>query len=87
MVIATPFNKVGFQMNPSRADCERTIKDLPDVSVCAISILAAGYLKLNEAVDYLANLPNIKGVSVGVSKERHAIDTFRFLRQRLSNSR
>lgn len=85
-LIATQFNKVGFQMNPSRADYERTIRDVSGINLCAISILAAGYLKLNDAVNYLANFPNIKGVSVGVSKERHAIDTFRFLSQRFGNS-
>jgi hypothetical protein len=81
--IATPFNKVGFQMNPSRPDCERTLKDMPKPNVLAISILASGYIPTREAVEYVAALPNIKGVSVGVSKEKHAVETFKLLKETL----
>jgi hypothetical protein len=84
VVIAAPFNKVGFQMVPSREECEKALAGLPKPIVLAISILAAGYLKPEEAVDYIAGLPNIKGVAVGVSKERHANETFKLLRDRLS---
>jgi hypothetical protein len=49
----------------------------------AISVLAAGYLKPEEAIDYIAGLPNIKGIAVGVSKEKHAYETFRLLREKL----
>jgi hypothetical protein len=84
VVIAAPFNKVGFQMVPSREECEKALAGLPKPIVLAISILAAGYLRPEEAVDYIAGLPNIKGVAVGVSKERHANETFKLLRDRLS---
>ncbi|MEM2523072.1 MAG: hypothetical protein QXW82_08030 [Candidatus Bathyarchaeia archaeon] len=83
IVIAAPFNKVGFQMVPSREECEKALESLPKPNVLAISILAAGYLKPEEAVDYIAGLPNIKGVAVGVSKEKHAIETFKLLRKSL----
>lgn len=76
VVIAAPFNKVGFQMTPSLEECEKTLKTLPAPNVIAISILAAGYISPPEAADYLRALPNIKGVSIGVSKERHAKETF-----------
>ncbi|MEM3566187.1 MAG: hypothetical protein QXK18_04875 [Candidatus Bathyarchaeia archaeon] len=84
VVIAAPFNKVGFQMVPSKEECEKALESLPKPNVLAISILAAGYLKPEEAVDYIAGLPNIKGVAVGVSKEKHAIETFKLLEERLS---
>jgi len=84
VVVAAPFNKVGFQMVPSKEECEKALASLPKPNVLAISILAAGYLKPEEAVDYIAGLPNIKGVAVGVSKERHAIETFKLLKERLS---
>jgi hypothetical protein len=84
VVIAAPFNKVGFQMVPSREECEKALAGLPKPNVLAISILAAGYLKPEEAVDYIAGLPNIKGVAVGVSKEKHATETFKLLKDRLS---
>jgi hypothetical protein len=79
IIIATPFNKVGFQMNPSRTECEKALADLPEPNTIAMSILAAGYLKPPEAIDYIQSLSNLKGVVVGVSKEQHARETFKLL--------
>jgi hypothetical protein len=84
-LIATPFNKVGFQMNPSRADCERALQSVSELNVIAISILASGYLHPREAIEYIATLPRIEGVSVGVSKEKHALEIFQLLKQELSS--
>lgn len=81
IVIAAPFNKVGFQMNPSKEECEKTLVSLPEANVIAISVLAAGYLKPEEAIDYIASLPNIRGVAIGVSKELHAHETFKLFRK------
>jgi hypothetical protein len=83
VAIAAPFNKMGFQMTPSRIECEKVLELLPKPNVIAISILAAGYLRLEEAIEYLKNLPNIRGLAVGVSKERHAKETFKALRKEL----
>jgi hypothetical protein len=83
VVIATPFNAVGFQMNPSKEECEKALVDVGASSVIAMSILAAGYLKPSEAIDYIKNLPHLKGVVIGVSKENHACETFRFLTKEL----
>jgi len=79
IIIAAPFNKVGFQMNPSIKECEKALESIPEPAVIAISVLAAGYLPLGEAAEYVAKLPNIKGIAIGVSKENHAIETFRVL--------
>ena len=81
--IAAPFNKIGFQMNPSRAECERALAEVPESNVIAMSVLAAGYLKLPEAIEYIKTLSNLKGVAVGVSKEQHASETFRLIKERL----
>lgn len=80
IVIASSFNKVGFQMNPSRTQCEKALEILPEPIVIAISIFAAGYLEPLEAANYVATLPNIKGVAVGVSKESQAYETFKLMR-------
>ena len=82
VVIATPFNKVGFQMNPSREVCERALSELPDANVIAMSVLAAGYLKLPDAIEYVESLPNVGSVVIGISKENHAYETFKFVRER-----
>lgn len=83
IVILTPFNKVGFQMNPSREKCEESLKELRDANIIAMSILAAGYLNLEDAVQYIKQLHSIKSVVVGVSTMGHARETFSYLSQQL----
>jgi hypothetical protein len=83
IIIAAPFNKIGFQMVPSKEKCEEALAIMPKPNIVAISILAAGYLKPIEAIDYIASLPNIKGVAIGVSKEKHAKETFQLLKEKL----
>jgi hypothetical protein len=83
-VIATPFNKAGFQMNPSQAECEEALGSIADSKVIAMSVLAAGYIKPVDAFEYLRSLTNIAGVVVGVSKESQARETFRLIRQAYS---
>jgi hypothetical protein len=85
VVLVTAFNKLGFQMNPSRVECEKALECLHEANVVAMSVLAAGYLKPAEAVDYIADLPNINGLVVGVSKDHHARETFRFLQEKTKN--
>jgi hypothetical protein len=86
LIIAAPFNKIGFQMTPSIKECEKALENLPKPAVIAISVLAAGYLPLREATEYIATLPNIKGIAIGVSKENHAKETFKFLRETFQGS-
>jgi hypothetical protein len=83
--LVSSFNKVGFQMNPSKEACEKALDEIPECDVIAMSILAAGYIKLPDAVEYIEGLQNLKGMVVGVSKEKHAHDTFSFLRKRFSD--
>jgi hypothetical protein len=81
-LVMASFNKIGFQMNPSREDCERILREY-DVDVLAMSTLASGYLKPNEAYDYLFSLPNIRSVVVGVSSREHAIETFNIIQNNM----
>ncbi len=76
--IMTSFNKVGFQMNPSREECEKCLSEY-NIDVIAMSTLAAGYLSPGEAYEYLFRLPNIRSVVVGVSTKEHAKETFQLL--------
>jgi hypothetical protein len=64
-------------MNPSKLETEQVLKTF-EGDVIAMSILAAGYLKLDEAIDYINGL-NVSGVVVGVSNERQATETFKGL--------
>jgi hypothetical protein len=81
VLIVAPFNNAGFQMSPSKVDCENVLTDLPAVNIIAINILASGYLSPPEAVEYIQALPNMVGVAVGISKEKHAHETFKTLAQ------
>ena len=83
VTIAAPFNATGFQMCPSKDECEKALGRHPEMEVVGFSILAAGYLKLAEAAEYIASLPNMGGVAAGVSREQHAIETFTQLKFRL----
>jgi hypothetical protein len=80
-LIETQFNKVGFQMNPSRYECEKALTQIRSPAVLAISVLAAGYLKPPEATAYIANLSNIGGLVVGASTEKQAAETFSFMKK------
>ncbi|MDD3420920.1 MAG: hypothetical protein PHS47_01295 [Methanocellales archaeon] len=79
-LVMASFNKVGFQMNPSREECELILRDY-DVDILAMSTLAAGYLNPKDAYEYLFSLPKIKSVVVGVSTREHAEETFNIINQ------
>lgn len=75
-LVATQFNKAGFQMNPSREECEKTLQSTSSPIVLAISVLAAGYFKPPEALSYISSLKNLKGAIIGVSTEKQARELF-----------
>jgi hypothetical protein len=79
LIITSSFNKIGFQMNPSQTECEKALEETPQAEIIAMSILAAGYLKPKDAIDYVRGLPNINAIVVGVSREQQARETFRLL--------
>jgi hypothetical protein len=70
-------------MNPSKTECEKALADVFGSTMIVMSILAAGYLKPLEAIDYVRGLPNINAIVVGVSNEQQAGETFRQLVQML----
>lgn len=79
IVVLAPFNKAGFQMNPTRQECEMKLANLNEANVIAMSILASGYLSLQEALDYIYKLPRPLSCVVGVSSEAHAKETFSYM--------
>jgi hypothetical protein len=80
VAVMTPVNRIGFQMNPSRESCEAVLSRMTHKNVVAMSIMAGGYLGLDEAIDYLGKLKNLSGIAVGVSSKEHAEHTFTRLR-------
>lgn len=80
--IMAAINSKGFWVNPSLEACERTLRE-EKLRLLAMSSLAAGYLKPDAAYAYLAGLPNIASVVVGVSSRNHAEETFGAIQRHL----
>jgi hypothetical protein len=76
IIIMTPFNRLGFQMNPSRESCEDTLSRLGSSNVIAMSLLAGGALSLDDAIQYINMNRSIKSVAIGLSSPSHARETF-----------
>jgi len=85
VAIVAPFNRIGFQMNPSRSICETVLEQLSDTEIIAMSIFAAGHQKLPDAIDYIQTLPNLSGVVAGISSECQAKETFSSLSKSLGS--
>lgn len=73
--IMTSFNPIGFQMNPDRQKCEEALESCR-AEVIAMSVLAGGYLTLDDAYKYISGLPKIKNLVFGVSTTEHVQKTF-----------
>ena len=80
--IMAAINKKGFWVNPTLAQCEQCLRT-EKLRLLAMSSLAAGYLKPDEAYEYLYSLPNVESVVVGVSNMRHGEETFGAIRRQL----
>lgn len=78
-LILTPFNKIGFSMNPSLKECEECLEKT-NIKVAAHSTLASGYLKPYDAYEYIFALSNRPSVVVGVSTKEHARETFQMIK-------
>jgi len=76
VVVMSPFNRIGFQMNPSKELCEASLSKLENGRVIAMSIMAGGYLTLEDALDYIQGLRNLYGITLGVSTQKHAAEAF-----------
>lgn len=81
-LVMTHLNKAGYHMNPSREACEQAAAGY-DVSLLAMGSLASGYLKPDEAYEYLAGVANVDGIVVGVSSPAHIQETFGAIRRHL----
>jgi len=83
LLVIAPFNSIGFQMSPSREACEDALNDMPKADVFAFSLLAAGYFKPDQTIEYIKTLSALKGVIFGVSNTLQAENTFSVMRNAL----
>ena len=73
-IICSAINKAGFFMNPDIETYEQTIRNV-DFRPVAMSILASGAVKPDEAVAYIAQQPAIRSIVFGASSRQHIIET------------
>ena len=69
-VVCSAINKAGYFMNPDQASYENALKEKPFRPI-AMSILASGAVKPEEAVAYINRQPTIKSVVFGASSRQH----------------
>lgn len=74
-LVMAAVNKVGFQVNPSLPALEKALES-EEFDLVAMSTLAAGFLRPDEAFAYLGSVPKLRGIVVGVSSPEHAEETF-----------
>lgn len=73
-IVCSSTNKAGYLMNPDKASYEQTIREKPYRPI-AMSILASGAVKPEEAVRYICDQPEIQSIVFGASSKQHIIET------------
>jgi hypothetical protein len=73
-IIVSDINKIGFRMNPSKEAVEDTLAKNDSYNI-AMSFLASGALKPEEAVDYISSLEGVDSVLFGASTPNHIKET------------
>lgn len=80
-VVCAGINKIGYLMNPGKAEYEECIAG-KRFRPMAMSILASGAVRPDEAVDYIASLKNVHSIVFGASSKSHIEQTLTLIRSR-----
>jgi hypothetical protein len=84
-MIVSNINKIGFRMNPSKAEVENVLAEKSSCNI-AMSFLASGAINPQEASDYIESLKGVDSVLFGASSPNHILDTKNLLEKALSVS-
>ena len=78
--ILTHVNKIGYEMNPDKEIIEEKIKNTK-IDIICMSILASGYLKPEEALNYIKSLNINSNLStvIGCSTENHILEYIKYV--------
>jgi hypothetical protein len=79
-IICSSINKVGFRMSGGKELYEHTLKTRKFRAV-AMQVLAAGAIPPREALEYVANLPNIESILFGASSKGNINETVNLINQ------
>jgi hypothetical protein len=77
-IICTSINKIGFRMSGGKEIYEKYLLE-KEFRPIAMQVLAAGALKPNEAIEYLARFNRIEAVLFGASSKSHIQETKDFI--------
>lgn len=79
-VVCTTFNKGGFNMNPDKVSYEQALQR-NGYRAMAMSVLASGAIKPEEAIEYVSTNPQIESIVFGASSKRNIHETKRLIDQ------
>lgn len=79
-IIVSNINKLGFRMNPSKAEVENNLAKKGSCNV-AMSFLASGAIDPKEASDYIASVYGVDAVLFGASTTRHIEETKKMIEE------
>ena len=79
-VVCSAINKAGYFMNPDIMSYEQTLKT-KEFKPMAMSILASGAVKPEDAVKYVCEQPGIQSIVFGASSKHHIIETKKLIDQ------
>lgn len=77
-VICSSINKAGYFMNPDVSSYETAIRE-GGFRPVAMSVLASGAIRPDEAVAYVCNQPNIQSIIFGASSKKHIEETMELI--------
>ena len=73
-IVCSAINKAGYFMNPDIDTYEKTLRE-KQFRPMAMSILASGAVKPEQAVEYICRQPNIQSIVFGASSKKHIVET------------
>jgi len=73
-IVCSAINKAGYFMNPDIESYEKTLSQKSSRSI-AMSILASGAVRPEEAVEYVTRQPGIQSIVFGASSPQHIRQT------------
>ena len=73
-VVCSSINKIGQSMNPDKASYEKVVAE-HNFQPMAMSILASGAIKPQDAVAYIGSLHSVQSIVFGASSKQHIVET------------
>jgi hypothetical protein len=81
-IVCSAINRVGYFMNPNVKDYEKRLAEKRFRPI-AMSILASGAVKPEDAVEYVCHKLNIRSIVFGASNKQHIIETKKLIQKYL----